>query len=231
MKILNSTAKWIFMLCIPVLLLTVSIGWAINSAWLYNYGFAKYDISSTTNLADSELEKAATGLISYFNSTEEYIDLTITKDARPFILFNQREVIHLKDVKELIWLDYRVLLGTLIYALGYTAVSLFWSKRRYRRQLAWGAVGGGGITLVLMLVLGLATLLGFDQLFLQFHLLSFANDFWQLDPARDYLIMLFPQGFWYDVTLVCALGTIIMAIILGGVAGGYLFFTRKPLPA
>ena len=229
MKILSIAAKWIFMLCIPVLLLTASIGWAINSAWLYKYGFAKYDVSSTTNLADSELEKAATGLIGYFNSNEEYIDLTVTKDDRPFVLFNQREVIHLKDVKELIRLDYRVLLGTLIYVLGYTAVSLFWSKRRYWRQLAWGVVGGGGITLVLMLALGLATLLGFDQLFLQFHLLSFANDFWQLDPARDYLIMLFPQGFWYDVTLFCALGTTGMAIILGGVTGGYLLFTRKTL--
>ncbi len=78
-----------------------------------------------------------------------------------------------------------------------------------------------------MLALGLGTLLGFDQLFLQFHLLSFANDFWQLDPTRDYLIMLFPQGFWYDATLFCALGTAAGAVVLGGVAGGYLLFTRS----
>ena len=229
MKVLSTAAKWLFMLCIPALLLTASIGWAVNSARLYKYGFDKYDIGSTTGLADSELEKAAVGLISYFNSDEEHIDLTVVKNDRPFVLFNQREIIHLKDVKGLIWLGYRVLLGTLIYALGYTVASLVWGKRRYWRQLAGGVVGGGSITLALMLALGLGTLLGFDQLFLQFHLLSFSNELWQLDPARDYLIMLFPQGFWYDATLFCALGTVGMAVILGGVAGGYLLVKRKNL--
>jgi len=78
-----------------------------------------------------------------------------------------------------------------------------------------------------MLALGLGTLLNFDQLFLQFHLFSFTNELWQLDPARDYLIMLFPGGFWYDAAVFCALAAVGLAIILGGVAGGYLLFTRR----
>jgi len=215
------------MLCLPILLLTASLGWAANSHWLYNYGFEKYDVGQTTGLADSELEKAASGLISYFNSGEEYISLTVIKDGEPFELFNQREVIHLKDVKGLIWLDYWVLLGTLVYVLAYAGVCLFWRKRRYWRRLAWGAVGGGGLTLALMLALGLGALFGFDRLFWQFHLISFTNELWQLDPTKDYLIMLFPQGFFYDATTFCAIGTAGLAIILGGVAGGYLALTRR----
>jgi len=78
----------------------------------------------------------------------------------------------------------------------------------------------------LMLALGLGTMLGFDQLFLKFHLISFTNKLWQLDPAKDYLIMLFPQGFFYDAALFCALATAGLAIILGGVAGGYLKITK-----
>ncbi|GAG19775.1 unnamed protein product, partial [marine sediment metagenome] len=144
-------------------------------------------------------------------------------------LFNLQEKIHLRDVKGLIWLDYWVLLGTLIYTLSYVGVSLFWRRKRYWRRLAWGMVGGGGITLALMLALGLGALIGeeeFARFFLQFHLLSFSNELWQLDPARDYLIMLFPGGFWYDAAIFCALVTVGLAIILGGVAGGYLLFTR-----
>jgi len=227
MRILGLAAQWLLILCLPVLLLTTSIGVAVNSLWLYKYGFEKYNVSQTTGLAEAELEKAARGLIGYFNSDEEYISLTVVKDGQPFELFNQREVIHLKDVKGLIWLDYWVLLGTLVYALAYIGVSLFWWKRRYWWQLAWGVVGGSGITLALMLVLGLGTLLGFDQLFLQFHLISFANPFWQLDPTRDYLIMLFPQGFWYDATLFCAITTAFGAVVLGGVAGVYLKRIRE----
>jgi len=207
----------LFILCLPIVLLTASIAWAANSLWLYKYGFEKYNVSQTTGLADSELETAAKGLINYFNSGEEYIRLG---------LFNQREVVHLKDVKGLIWLDYRLLLGTLIYIVAYAGVSLFWRRKRYRRRLAWGVVGGGGITLALMLALGVGTLLNFDQLFLQFHLISFANELWMLDPTKDYLIMLFPQGFWYDAALFCGGLTTGLAVILGGVGGIYLKRTK-----
>ena len=213
------------MLCLPILLLTASIGWAVNSLWLYEYGFQEYNVIQTTGLAEVELEKAATGLISYFNSDEEHISLTVVKNGEPFVLFNQQEVAHLRDVKGLIWLDYWVLLGTLIYTLAYAGISRFWRKEW--RRLARGIAGGSGITLVLGLALGLGTMLGFDQLFLKFHLISFTNELWQLDPAKDYLIMLFPQGFFYDAALFCALATAGLAIILGGMAGSYLLFTRS----
>ena len=59
------------MLCLPILLLTASIGGAVNSLWLYEYGFQKYNVSQTTGLTEVQLETAAKGLISYFNSDEE----------------------------------------------------------------------------------------------------------------------------------------------------------------
>ncbi len=227
MKIIGVAAQWLFILCLPVLLLSASISWAVNSLWLYEYGFDKYNVGQTTGLVESELEKAATGLISYFNSDEEYISLTVIKDGELFELFNQREAGHLRDVKGLIWLDYRLLAGVLIYALGYAGVSLFWRRRRYLHRLMWAVVGGSGLTLAMMLALGLGALFNFDQLFLQFHLISFTNELWLLDPTKDYLIMLFPQGFWYDATLFCALGTVGMAVVLGGVSGGYLRFSKS----
>ncbi len=225
--ILVITARWLFILCLPALLLTASIGIAVNSQWLYEYGFDKYNISQVTGLADSELEKAASGLIDYFNSGEEFIDTTVIKDGQPFTLFNQKEGAHLKDVKGLIQLDYWVLLGAGIYAVVYAAVSLSWLTRECRRKLAVSIINGSGLTLGLMLLLGLMALLDFDRFFLQFHLISFTNDLWQLDPTKDYLIMLFPQGFWYDATLFFAVLTLVLAVILAGVAGGYLLITRR----
>jgi integral membrane protein (TIGR01906 family) len=210
-----------------LLLLTASIAWAANSLWLYTHGFEKYNVGQTTGLAEEELEKAAEGLISYFNSNEEYITLTVIKDGEPFKLFNQQEVAHLKDVKGLFWLDYRLLLGTLIYVLAYSGVCLFWRRKEYRR-LAWGVVGGSSLTLILTLAMGVGTLLNFDQLFLQFHIISFANELWRLDPSKDYLIMLFPQGFWYDTALLCGGITAGLAVVLGGVAGVCLKRKRQP---
>ncbi|MHB8104325.1 MAG: TIGR01906 family membrane protein [Dehalococcoidales bacterium] len=214
MKIVKIVAQWLFILSIPALLLTASLGAAMNSRALYEYGFNKYDISRVTGLAPAELTKAANGLISYFNSGEEYINVTVIKNGQPFALFKEREVQHLKDVKSLFWLDYKVLIGAGVYALVFVAVTLFWW--RDKRRLGWGLLGGGGLTLFLMAALGIIIALDFDQFFLQFHLLSFANDFWQLNPATDYLLMMFPDGFWFDATLFCAIGTAAGAVILGG---------------
>jgi integral membrane protein (TIGR01906 family) len=223
---MKTAAQWLFILCLPLLLMTTSIRIASNSAELYRYGFSKYNISQVTGLAPAELEKVITGLITYFNSDEEYINLTVVKDGKPFTVFNAREVGHLKDVKGLFRLDFRVLLGTLIYAVLYVGVSyMLW---RDRRRASWGLIGGSALTLGLLIVLGLMISVNFEWFFYEFHLISFANDLWQLDPATDYLIMLFPQGFWFDATLFCALGAAAMALIIGGVGWWRL---RKEKPA
>jgi len=232
MKALGVAARWVLILCLPFLLFTASLAWAINSLWLYNYGFEKYGISQVTGLSETELEKVAAGLVGYFNSDEEYISLTVVKDGQSFELFNYRETIHLRDVKKLIWLDYRVLLGTLLYILAYAGVCLFWRRPRYWRNLGWGVVGGSALTLGLMLALGVVSIFDFNWLFWQFHVISFtANDFWLLDPTRDYLKMLFPDGYFYDVVLFCALGVAGAAVILGGLSGLWLRFGRKSVTA
>ena len=65
-----------------------------------------------------------------------------------------------------------------------------------------------------MLLVGLGSLVGFDRLFLAFHLISFSNDLWQLDPSRDYLIAMFPQGFFLDATLLIAFAIIVQSAAL-----------------
>jgi integral membrane protein (TIGR01906 family) len=208
-------AKWLFVICLPVLLLTASVTWAANSGWLYRYGFDKYDVGETTGLEKAELDKAADGLIGYFNSGDELIDIKVVKDGEPFQLFNEREIGHLKDVKALFRQVYWLLLGTLLYGLVYTGLSLFvWKDKK---GIAQGLLYGGGLTLVLMAVLGIVIMTDFDNFFYRFHLISFANDLWMLNPATDYLIMLFPQGFWFDTALFCALTTALGALILGGI--------------
>ena len=227
LKILPIISRWLFILCLPAILLTAGICIAVNCQGLYEYGFSKYNIEQKAGLEDTQLEKAAGGLISYFNSGEDSIDITVTKDGQPFVLFNQKEIAHLSDVKGLIQLDYWVLLWTSIYALLYAGVNLFWCGQKYRRRLAQAVLYGSGLTLSLMLLLGLMALFNFEGFFLQFHLISFTNDLWQLDPTRDYLIMLFPQGFWYDATIFFALLTVGLTLLLGGAAGGYLFIKRR----
>jgi hypothetical protein len=233
----------------PILLLSAGIAIAINSLRLYEYGFQKYHVSQVTGIPYPELVNGARGLISYFNSGEEYISVVVEKDGRPFMLFNEREVIHLKDVKGLFRLDYGIVLGTLIYTLAYAGTYFFltfkdrdergiktantnqavpsWRRSRYLRNLAKDLIIGSGIALTLMLILWLVSFLDFEGFFTQFHLLAFSNDFWMLNPYTDYLVMMFPQGFWNDAVLFIGILAAAMAVILGGAAVGHLKFNQK----
>lgn len=214
MKAVRIVAQWLLVLCLPLLLLTASISGLANSPWLYHYGFEKYEVAETTGLDEPELDKVVTGLTGYFNSGDESISLTVTKDGEPFEVFNEGEIAHLRDVKGLFRLSYYILLGTVVYAAAYVGASLFWWRDR---RLYRGLVFGGGLTLALMAVIGIGAAINFDWLFRQFHLISFANDLWMLDPATDYLIMLFPRGFWFDAAIISAAATAFGALVLGGV--------------
>ncbi len=228
MKYLGTIARWLFIICLPVILLAASFALAFNSLWLYQYGFEKYDVSRTTGLEAAELEKAGRGLIHYFNSDEEYISLTVVQDGRPFVLFNEREVEHLKDVKGLLHLNYTLLLWTLDYSLVYALVALLRPKSNFHRRLARALVWGGGITLGFTLMMGAGIWLGFDWFFWQFHVISFDNNLWLLNPATDYLIMLFPQGFWVDSAIFIALTTTLGAVLLGGLGQWYWRHEKEP---
>ena len=86
------------------------------------------------------------------------------------------------------------------------------------------AIWGGAVTLISVFLVGLAAVASFEQLFLLFHRLSFANDLWMLDPRTDYLLILFPAGFWFDATMRVALTSVLGAVLLlsAGVASlGY----------
>jgi hypothetical protein len=39
--------------------------------------------------------------------------------------------------------------------------------------------------------------------------------------------MIFPQGFWYDATMLCGIITAFLALVLAGVSISYLLRTRR----
>ena len=69
------------------------------------------------------------------------------------------------------------------------------------------------MTILSVLSLGFLSLTGFDKVFVTFHEISFSNDLWILDPRTDYLIMLFPFGFWFDTTIKIGIISIVISTI------------------
>jgi integral membrane protein (TIGR01906 family) len=102
-------------------------------------------------------------------------------------------------------------------------VAALWYRRpAYRRDLAVAGFWGGILSLGILVVVGVSALADFGGFWTQFHLLSFSNDLWLLDPSKDYLIMMFPEGFWADSMMVVAGLTAFLALVTCGLSWFYL---------
>ena len=137
----------------------------------------------------------------------------------------------MRDVKKLVWGVYVIAGVSALYLLLATGAGFLRRGRHYLEVLSRRLLWGGVLTLALIIGVGLFALVGFDTLFLKFHQLSFANDFWQLDSRTDFLVMLFPQDFWFDATMWVTLRAVTGALIISALAGGYLLYVRYWAPS
>jgi len=216
-KALTAIAGVLFVICIPMFLLTTDLRLAANDIRLYQYGFNKYQVSAATGLDNEELVDAADRMITYFNSDEEFFETD---------LFNQRELAHLKDVKGLIQLAFYLQLASLAYIAVYVVINFALRRGAFWPSLAKYVIWGSGTTIALLAVSGLWAVINFDSLFLLFHLVGFSNDLWQLYPG-DNMLLMFPQEFFNDAALFVAAAAIGEAIIIGGISWGFLKLRGK----
>lgn len=220
---LRTVLAVIFVVAVPLFLISTNVRWFFEDRAVYTSGFAKYHVSERTGLSPVQLEGVADAFIAYFRGPRGRMDVQVERQGRVVPLFNERELIHMEDVQALVQGFYRVQLVAGL-ALVLTAIAGFalW-RQSFLSTLGWWALWGAGVTLALPLLVGLLAVMDFQSLALRFHLVSFRNDFWMLDPSRDYLIMLFPYpGFWLDVTLRFAAATAAEALLLAAAGFGLL---------
>ena len=214
MKLLGPLAVALFVVAIPIFLISSNVRWVINAPLLYSYGFDRYDISSKTGIERDELIGAGRQFRDYFVNDEEYLDLRVVQNGVRRDLLNSKEILHMRDVKALVRGVYRIQEGTAAYMVAFVILGLIAFGRGFVRPLGRYAAMGGVATIALVVVAGVGSLAGFDRLFTAFHQLGFSNDLWLLDPRTDYLVVLFPQGFFFDATMWIAGSTVVEALIL-----------------
>jgi integral membrane protein (TIGR01906 family) len=219
-------AYWLFIICFPLLFLSSTVCLLVNTRHIYEHGFDKYEISRVTGIDRAQLSQVAERLIDYFNSRVETPQIEVVKDGKEIELFHDYELIHLKDVRGLFRIDYLMQGIVLAYVVIYALLFLLWKKGRWQ-DLAKGITRGCILTLGLIAVFGIAAIFGFEWLFIQFHQISFSNPYWMLDPSRDYLIMLFPPGFWEDLGIIGGGAIAAEALLLGSIAWAVPFIHQR----
>ena len=226
-RIAIGVASGLCVLAIPLVLLGYNLRGVALEQRFYLTEFSRYRIGAQTGFGNDELRMIADAFIDYFQAPPGRMNLQLARGGTMQPLFNERELAHMEDVQALIRGIFQIQALALGYVVLYFLIGLGLQRRAFLLLAGRVLALGGGLTVALFVGLGALALVDFSELFLQFHLVSFANDLWLLDPERDYLIRLFPQGFFQDAALRIAALTMLqaLAITAAGLLG--VWWTRR----
>jgi integral membrane protein (TIGR01906 family) len=222
MGVLRNFATLVFVLALPVVLVTTTIRVVFNEPRIYTYAIDEYNAVQTTGIARSELVRAGAELRAYLNSSNEDAELRIrvVQDNIAAPLFNPREASHLADVRDrIIWTN-RVQLIAALYVLSYMAAVVLWSREVSVRGLAWATVVSSVLTLAGVGAIGALANAGFEGAWEQFHEIVFSDNY-RFNPVTDHLIQIYPEAFWENV--VFFIGVLIVAEALLLLIGSIIY--------
>jgi len=147
-------------------------------------------------------------------ATKNILDYLTGNSGQLSSFFNEKEKLHLEDVKGLVLLDKWIILFLMIAI----PLLLFFYIRKFKtntkdvisRVLIYQGLIMAGLLVCSFLLRG-----AFSFFFSLFHRIFFTNDMYFLDPATDNLIVLFPQQFFvHAVAAIIIRSLFISAIFL-----------------
>lgn len=193
----------ILIIFLPIFILLQIINTSVFNIKFYDKKYKEYGIEKITGKNSEELIVVTEDLLNYLK--EEELELEYKE------LYSNRDIIHLVDVKYLFQKGFIIRKLSFILSV-FSIIFLYFKDKRYLyKSTFYSSI----ISIILMLLIFVFSYIDFDKLFTYFHLALFDNDYWILDPEKDFLIKLFPEGFFIDIFGKITLLFIgVMAIIL-----------------
>lgn len=168
------------------------------------YGVLQYMPAGTTMSSEDGLMKVTEHMMKYLIGDKDTPDLQvqIKTDAGMIDFFNEREILHMKDVRDLFIkvMQFRyIAVMFAIFVLVYNRFGIFREKKGFLKATGKGLLIGTAIFFGIVLILAVIFMVDFNSAFITFHKVFFTNDYWLLDPRTSLLINILPEGFFFDV--------------------------------
>ena len=215
--VIVNLVRWLVILAMPLFLLLTTARLFVAD-WYPRFEYAKPDFPRDRYGMDQQERLAlVTVAIHYLNSPlppEQAIEMLKVQrlPGSQSALYTRNEIGHMLDVKRVMDALWRVqVIAAILVAGGLIALL----ARPATRVIGLNALFGGGLlTVVLLVVLGMFVVLSFDSFFIQFHELLFPQGNWTFDYS-DTLIRLLPEKLWYDAGTMIVGGTLLEGILIG----------------
>lgn len=177
-----------------------------------------YQVEQRIGISSEDAADALLALVYYMEGERDSIQLTVTEYGEEVEMYNQQEIDHMLDVKNL----YQGFKKTQLIAVFAFAAVLFLAWRSARKGYFNLPSSAYFTSLVLFVVLvgGLALWAYFDftAFWTEFHHLFFTNDLWLMDPATCRMIRICPESLFASLSGGVALNATLSIIALGVVA-------------
>ena len=187
----------------------------INTDSFYEFEFNKNNTALKTGIEKSDLSIIVDNIQDFFHEeSNEKINMPIYINGIKKQLFNSKEIHHMIDVKNLIqnikFFNYLLWAITLIMLL----MKIILSKQKKLNSLHIIAKSYFIYSASILISILILIALSFRWIFYFFHIISFDNNLWILDPRTDYLIKIFEEVFFMDAAIFIAILTLFSSIII-----------------
>lgn len=202
----------IFLLSLALLMTCIDVCSFRTS--FYEKEYAKNDTSSYTGMSSEDNLKATLALLDYLKDKRQDIVVTAKVNGVEREVFNERETLHMVDVKKLY--QSAILVRNLCALAGAALFGyLLFKKHRVRTILQAGFQMGNLLIGGIVLFIAIWALADFNAFWTNFHLFFFDNDLWLLDPRTSIMINLFPGSFFFDLVIEIILSYLGSLILVG----------------
>ena len=175
---------------------------------VYRQEYEKYDVLSDLDMTMDDVMYVTHEMMDYLRGEGDTLSVMTTVEGKEQDFFNEQDRFHMGEVRDLFIGGLNIRLGACAAAVLCVLFLLFTRAdikkiipRSYRIAL--------GMTGAAVLLIGIAAVVDFNAVFVQFHHIFFDNDLWIFDPAEDYMIRMLPEGLFYD--MVMRIGAIFVA--------------------
>ncbi|HET7737146.1 MAG TPA: TIGR01906 family membrane protein [Tepidiformaceae bacterium] len=227
LAILTRIATGVFVVSIPIFLVTTNVRVLATETWFYEEGFRRHEADVATGIEMDELDAAAGQIADYFSNDADTLRIVVVEDGEEVALFDARETEHMEDVKGLMTAVYRLNEVALAAILIYIPATALWTREKSAKTVSREALMGVAVGFALVAVVGVLAFAGFDSAWTTFHEIAFRNDLWQLDPDTDHLIQMFPEPLWEEATFLVAALTLMEVALVVAVASVTLLLARR----
>jgi integral membrane protein (TIGR01906 family) len=192
---MRKISKFIIIIFLPIFVLLSAFDFVVFDISYFESKFIQNNTMEETGLNLDQLISVSQKTLDYLKDKRD--DLTIYEElnGQEIQVFEERELHHMEDVKELFRIGFLIKNLTMVLVLVAGLFLLTKDKKTLYKSIKNGSL----MFTAIIVFIGIYAYVDFERAFVIFHEILFDNDLWLLDPNEDIMIQMLPINFFMGI--------------------------------